>query len=105
VRFAHRAEFKQIDLRTQVAETNIKSIRANTSPTLSAAGSAYYVVYRLTLSQKAANLLRRYRLGLPSAGTSAACGPIKTRLPKPAYSEQETIIDKGITTDNVSKTR
>jgi outer membrane protein len=61
---AHRAELRQMDLRTQVAETNIKSIRANTSPTLSASGSAYYVGVAANPIPKSGNFITPISLGV-----------------------------------------
>jgi len=98
---ANRAELKQMDLRTQVAETNIKSIKANASPTLSASGSAYYVGISGNPIPKSGNFITPISLGLTLGWNFGTLWTNKNKVNEARLQREEVIINKGITTDNV----
>ncbi len=99
--FVHRAELKQMDLRTQVAETNIKSIKANTSPTLSASGSAYYVGVSGNPIPKDGKYITPISLGLTLGWNFGSLWTNKNKVTEARLQREEVIINKGITADNI----
>lgn len=99
--FAHRAELKQMDLRTQVADVNIKSVKANTSPTLSASGSAYYVGLSGNPIPKSGKFITPISVGLTLGWNFGSLWTNKNKLTEARLQQQETIIDKGITGDRI----
>jgi outer membrane protein len=98
---SNRPELRQLDLRTQVAETNIKSIKANTSPTLSASGSAYYVGTNANPLPKSGNYITPISIGLTLGWDFGSLWTNKNRVNEARLQREETIINKGITTDNI----
>jgi outer membrane protein len=98
---AHRAELRQMDLRTLVAETNIKSIRANTSPTLSASGSAYYVGVAANPIPKSGNFITPISLGVTLGWNFGTLWTNKNKVTEARLQREEVIVNKGITTDNI----
>ncbi|AMR34453.1 transporter [Mucilaginibacter sp. PAMC 26640] len=98
---AHRPELKQFDLRTQVAETNIKSIKANTSPTLSASGSAYYVGISGNPIPKSGNFITPISVGLTLGWDFGTLWTNKNKVNEARLQREEVVINKGITIDNV----
>ncbi|TSD64927.1 TolC family protein [Inquilinus sp. KBS0705] len=98
---ANRVELRQLDLRTQVAETNIKSIKANTTPTLSASGSAYYVGISGNPIPKSGNYITPISLGVTAAWNFGSLWTNKNKVKEAQIQREQVIISKGITTDNV----
>ncbi|WP_235854069.1 TolC family protein [Mucilaginibacter terrenus] len=98
---AHRPELRQLDLRTQVAETNIKSIQANLSPTLSASGSAYYVGISGNPIPKTGNFITPISLGVTLGWNFGALWTNKNKVTEARIQREQVLISKGITTDNV----
>ncbi|MBD1393654.1 TolC family protein [Mucilaginibacter sp. ZB1P21] len=98
---ANRPELQQLDLRTQAAETNIKSIKANLSPTLSAAGSAYYVGISANPIPKSGNFITPISLGLTLGWNFGNLWTNKNKVNEARLQREEVIINKGITADNV----
>jgi outer membrane protein len=98
---ANRPELRQMDLRTQVAETNIKNIKANTTPTLSASGSAYYVGISGNPIPKNGNFITPISVGLTLGWDFGSLWTNKNKVNEARLQREEVIINKGITTDNV----
>jgi outer membrane protein TolC len=98
---ANRPELMQMDLRTRVAETNIKTIKANTTPTLSAAGSAYYVGISGNPIPKSGNFITPISVGLTLGWNFGTLWTNKNKVNEARLQREEVIINKGITTDNV----
>jgi outer membrane protein TolC len=98
---ANRPELRQMDLRTQVAETNIKNIKANTTPTLSASGSAYYVGISGNPIPKSGNFITPISVGLTLGWDFGSLWTNKNKVNEARLQREEVIINKGITTDNV----
>jgi outer membrane protein len=98
---ANRPELRQLDLRTRVAETNIKSIQANTTPTLSASGSAYYVGISGNPLPKSGNFITPISLGVTLGWNFGSLWTNKNKVTEARLQREEVIINKGITTDNV----
>jgi outer membrane protein len=98
---ATRPELRQMDLRTRVAETNIKNIKANTTPTLSASGSAYYVGISGNPIPKSGNFITPISVGLTLGWDFGSLWTNKNKVNEARLQREEVIINKGITTDNV----
>jgi outer membrane protein TolC len=98
---ANRPELRQMDLRTRVAETNIKNIKANTTPTLSASGSAYYVGISGNPIPKSGNFITPISVGLTLGWDFGSLWTNKNKVNEARLQREEVIINKGITTDNV----
>ncbi|WP_238989370.1 TolC family protein [Mucilaginibacter terrigena] len=98
---SNRPEFKQLDLRTQVADLNIKSIKANTSPSLSASGSAYYVGVSANPLPKSGNFITPISIGLTLGWDFGSLWTNKNKVNEAKLQREEVIINRGITTDNV----
>jgi outer membrane protein TolC len=90
-----------MDLRTRVAETNIKNIKANTTPTLSASGSAYYVGISGNPIPKSGNFITPISVGLTLGWDFGSLWTNKNKVNEARLQREEVIINKGITTDNV----
>lgn len=98
---ANRPEFKQNDLRTQVADINIKSIKANTSPTLSAAASAYYVGIAANPIPKTGNYITPISVGVTLGWDFGSLWTNKNKVKEAKLQREEVVINRGITTDNI----
>jgi outer membrane protein len=98
---ANRPEFKQNDLRTQVADINIKSIKANTSPTLSASGSAYYVGVAANPIPKTGNYITPISVGVTLGWDFGSLWTNKNKVKEAKLQREEVVINRGITTDNI----
>jgi outer membrane protein len=98
---ANRPEFKQNDLRTQVADINIKSIKANTSPTLSAAASAYYVGVAANPIPKTGNYITPISVGVTLGWDFGSLWTNKNKVKEARLQREEVVINRGITTDNI----
>lgn len=98
---SNRPEFKQMDLRTQVADIDIKNIKANTRPTLSASGSAYYVGVSANPLPKSGNFITPISIGLTLGWDFGSLWTNKNKVTEAKLRREEVIINRGITTDNV----
>ncbi|MCO5935594.1 TolC family protein [Mucilaginibacter sp. RB4R14] len=97
----NRPEFKQLDLRTQVADLNIKSIKANTTPTLSASGSAYYVGVAANPIPKSGKYITPISIGLTVGWDFGSLWTNKNKVNEAKLQREEVMINRGITLDNV----
>ncbi len=97
----NRQELRQLDLRTRVAETNIKSINANTTPTLSASAAAYYVDVAANPLPKSGSFITPITVGVTAAWNFGALWTNKNKLSEARIQKDEVAINKSITLDNV----
>jgi len=98
---ANRQELAQYDLRTKYAETNIKSIEANTSPTVSASASGYYVDASGNPLPKSGNFITPLTIGVTGAWKFDALWLNKNKVAQARIQKDEVTINKNITIDNV----
>jgi len=98
---ANRQELAQLDLRGKVAETNIKSIVANNSPTVSAAASGYYVDVSGNPLPKSGNYITPLTIGVTGAWKFDALWMNKNKVAEAKIQRDEVTINKNITIDNV----
>jgi outer membrane protein len=98
---ANRPEIKALDLRTQVAETNIKSIRAERSPTLAASTSAYYVDASANPLPKSGNYITPISVGVTLSWNFSTLWNNKNKVAEARIERDQTTINRNITVDNV----
>lgn len=97
----NREELAQLNLRNKIAETNIKSIRANTTPTLSASAGAYYVDVSINPLPKSGNFITPLTLGLTASWNFSTLWTNKNKIAQAKIQLQEVDINKGIVSDNL----
>jgi outer membrane protein len=98
---AARPEFRQFALRSRVAETNTKSIQANTLPTLAASAGAYYVDVSANPIPKSGSFITPVTVGLTLSWNFGSIWTNKNKVTEAKIQEQQVDINKGITTDKV----
>ncbi|RFZ92174.1 TolC family protein [Mucilaginibacter conchicola] len=99
----NRPELRQSDVRAKVADYNVKSIKANLSPSLSASGSAYYVGISSNPIPKSGNYITPISLGLTLGWDFGALWTNKNKVKQAQLEREEVTINKGIETDNIRK--
>ncbi|MGI4751646.1 MAG: TolC family protein [Janthinobacterium lividum] len=99
--FANRQEIKQLDLRTRIAETNIKTTRADRLPTLAATVGAYYVNTSLNPFPTNGNYITPLTAGLALSWNFGSLWSNKNRVSEARIERDQTVINKGITSDNL----
>ncbi|MCC8425075.1 TolC family protein [Mucilaginibacter sp. UR6-11] len=97
----NRHELKQLELRNKYAETNIKTINANTTPTLAASAGAYYIDASGNPLPRSGNFITPVTIGLTAAWNFGALWTNKNKLAEARIQRDEVSINKGITLDNV----
>lgn len=100
---ATRAEVRELDLRTQVAETNINDVKANTSPTLAASGSAYYVGISANPLPQSGTFITPVTIGLNLSWNFSALWNNKNKVSEAKIQREEVVINKAITINNVKR--
>ena len=98
---ANRQEFKQFDLRTQAAETNIKSIRANQSPTLAASLGGYYVDVSGNPIPQSGKFITPITAGLTLSWNFGSLWTNKNKVAEARIERDQTVIGKDIALDNI----
>ena len=96
-----RQELQELDLRNRVAQTNIKSIQANLSPTLAASAAGYYVGIAGNPIPKVGNDITPITVGLTLSWDFSALWTNKNKVAQAKIQQAEVEINKGITSDNV----
>jgi outer membrane protein TolC len=98
---SYRQELKQLDLRGKYAETNIKTINANTKPTLAASVGGYYVDASGNPIPKIGSFITPVTLGLTASWKFSSLWTNKNKLSEARIQRDEVEINKGITLDNI----
>jgi outer membrane protein len=98
---ANRQELAQLDLRNKYAETNIKSIQANTVPTLAASAAGYYVDVSANPLPKSGNFITPITIGLTASWNFGALWTNKNKVTEAKIERDQVNINKGITLDNI----
>jgi outer membrane protein len=98
---ANRQEIKQLDLRNKVAETNIKNVRANTLPNLSAGLGGYYVDANIDPIPKIGNFITPVTIGATLSWNFGALWTNKNKVTQAKIQQEEVTITQGIITDNL----
>lgn len=97
----NRKELAQLDIRRQIAETNIKSIKANTTPTLAASAGAYYVDVSANPIPRAGNFITPITVGLTASWNFGTLWTNKNKIAQAKIQETEVDINKGIVSDQL----
>jgi outer membrane protein len=100
---ANRIEVKQLDLRTQVADNNIKSIRANTLPSLVASASAYYVGVAANPIPNNGTYITPITVGLNLSWNFSTLWNNRNKVSEAKIQRTQVEVNKTITIDNVKK--
>jgi outer membrane protein len=98
---ANRQELAELDLRSKVAETNIKSITANNSPTVSASASAYYVDVSGNPIPQSGKYITPITVGVTGAWKFDALWTNKHKVAEAKIQKDQVSISKSIATDNL----
>jgi len=98
---ANRQEVKQLELRGRVAETNIKDVKANALPTLSAALGGYYVDANGSPIPKIGNFITPVTIGLTASWNFSALWTNKNKVTQAKIQREEVSVNQGILADNV----
>ncbi|HTE00511.1 MAG TPA: TolC family protein [Mucilaginibacter sp.] len=97
----NRQEVMQLQLRSRVAETNIKSVRANQIPTLSASAAMYYVDANINPLPKSGNYITPVTVGLTFAWNFSTLWTNKNKVSEARIERDQVTINQGITADNI----
>jgi len=100
---ANRIEIKQLDLRTRVAETNIKDVKANLAPKLAASAAAYYVGVAANPLPNSGTYITPIVFGLNLSWNVSSLWNNKNKVTEAKIQREEVIENKNITIDNVKK--
>lgn len=98
---ANRQEVKQLALRSKVADYNVKSIKANTLPTLSAGVSGYYVDANGSPIPKIGNFITPVTIGATLSWNFGSLWTNKNKVAEARIQSNEVVINQGITGDRV----
>jgi len=97
----NRQELAQLELRSKIAETNIKSIRANTTPTLAASAGAYYVDVAANPLPKSGNFITPITVGLTASWNFGSLWTNKNKIAQAKIQREEVDINKAIVSDDL----
>lgn len=98
---AIREEIKQQDLRTKYADVNIKNIQAEKKVTLAATAGLYYVNASANPLPNDGKYITPLTAGLSLSWNIGSLWTNKNKVAEARIQREETIINKGIITDNV----
>jgi outer membrane protein TolC len=100
---AERAELRSLDIRSKVAETNIKNIRANTSPTLAASAGLYYVDIAANPIPQSGQYITPVTIGLTFGWNFSTLWTNKNKVAEAKIQSDEVTLNKAITINNVKR--
>ncbi|MCJ8211965.1 TolC family protein [Mucilaginibacter sp. RS28] len=98
---SNRKELKQLDLRTRVAETNMKSVRADKLPTLGASAAGYYLDVAANPFPTGGNYITPLTVGLSLSWNFGTLWTNKNKEAEARIQRDQVVINKGIELDNV----
>jgi outer membrane protein len=99
----NRYEIKQLDIRGTVADLNVKTVKANMSPSLAASASAYYVGIAANPLPNSGNYILPVTLGLNLSWNFSSLWTNKNKVTEARIQREEVDENKNITIDNVKK--
>jgi outer membrane protein len=97
---ANRQELQQLDLQNKVADYNIKTIKANTKPTVGVGANLYYINPNSFIPQ-ANQFIAPITLGANISWNVASLWTNKNKVSEAKIQQQEIGIQKDILTDNI----
>ncbi|WPU94938.1 TolC family protein [Mucilaginibacter sabulilitoris] len=98
---ASRPELQQFDLRTKVAETNVKTIKANSLPTLGASAAGYYVDVSSNPIPKSGQFITPLSVGLTLSWNFSSLWTNKNKVTEAKIQREQTVINKSISVDRI----
>jgi len=98
---ANRQEVKQLVLRGRVAETNIKDVRADALPNISAGLNGYYVDANGNPLPKIGNFITPVTIGVTASWSFSSLWTNKNKVTQAKIQREEVSINQGILADNV----
>jgi outer membrane protein len=96
---SNRQELKQLDLQNRVADINIKSIKATQLPTFAVGATAYYIDANANPIPQNNQFITPITLGATLSWNFGTLWNTKSKLATAKIQQQETSINKGLTTD------
>lgn len=99
--FSSRPELKSTKLQTEVAETNIKSLRGEMLPTLGAGGNLYYINPSGNFIPGRNEFLGPYTLGLSLSWNVSSLWTSKNKITEAKIQKDESVISRNILADNI----
>lgn len=96
-----RQELKQLDLQNKVAETNIKSVASQTLPNVSVGANLYYIDASGNPIPQSGSYILPITLGATVSWNFSNLWTTKNKVAEAKIQQQETVINKGITVDNL----
>jgi outer membrane protein len=100
---ASRVEVRQLDLRGEVAETNIKNVKANTLPTLGASASAYYIGIQANPIPQSGTFITPITVGLSLSWDFSSLWNNKNKVAEAKIQREEVTFSKSIKINDVKK--
>lgn len=100
---AERAELRSYDIRSKVAETNIKNIRANTSPTLAASAGLYYVDVSGDPLPQSGQYITPITVGLTFGWNFSTLWTNKNKVAEAKIQGDEVALSKAISSNNIRR--
>lgn len=88
-------------MQSQIAQTNIKNVRANQLPTLAASVGGYYVDVSANPLPKSGNYITPITLGVTFAWNFSSLWTNKNKVSEAKIQSEQVDINQGITLDNV----
>ncbi len=98
-----RQEIKQFDLRNQLAETNIKSIKGGLLPTVSAAADLYYINPSAKVIPPSGTFLAPVSLGATVSWKFDKLWTNKNKVAEAKIQQDEAVTGKAQTIDNIKE--
>ena len=99
--FSSRQELRQLDLQNKVAETNIKSIKAEQLPNVGVGASFYYIDVSANPIPQTGQFITPITLGATVSWNFSSLWTNKNKVAQAKLEQDETLIRKNITVDNL----
>jgi len=98
-----RYELRQLDIRNKVADVNIKTIKANTSPTLAASAGLYYVDASADPIPQSGKFITPITVGLTFGWNFSSLWTNKNKVTEAKIQQDEVGFTKALTINNIKR--
>ncbi|TKC12590.1 TolC family protein [Pedobacter polaris] len=99
--FANRQELQQLDLQNKVADFNIKSIKANTRPTVGVGANLYYINPSGSFIPPSEQFIMPITIGATVSWNVASLWNNKNKIAEAKIQQKEIGLQKDVLSDNV----
>ncbi|TCC93833.1 TolC family protein [Pedobacter frigiditerrae] len=99
--FANRQELQQLDLQNKVADFNIKSIKANTRPTVGVGANLYYINPSGSFIPPSEQFIMPITIGATVSWNVASLWNNKNKVAEAKIQQKEIGLQKDVLSDNV----